>query len=99
MKKFKLKDFIKVFLFVMVGQVIVILTEILSSLAEVDLSSVTSVLLVICSFPMSLINTNLPFYVSDNLVMIGIYWIVNVLIQAVFVYLVLVVIKKMISTK
>jgi len=99
MKRFKLKDFLKVFLFLMVIQFIIGLVDIILSQANNELSSITSIIITICSFPVSLINRNLPFFISDNLFMVGLYWIINVIIQTVFVYLILVVLKKMRDSK
>lgn len=99
MKKFKLKDLLKVFLFLMVVQFIIGVADILLSQSNSDLSSVTTMLITVCSFPMSLINSNLPFFVSENLFMVGLYWVINVIIQATFVYLALVVLKKMRDSK
>ncbi|RED38230.1 hypothetical protein DFQ10_11151 [Winogradskyella eximia] len=94
MKKFKLKELLKVFLFLMVIQFIIGVAEILLSQAQSELSSITSILVRICSYPMSLIDSDLPFFVSENLFMIGLYWMINLMIQSVILYLILVVINK-----
>ncbi len=94
MKKFKLKEFLIVFFVLIVIQFIIGLSEVLLSRANNELSSITSMLLDICSYPISLINSNLPFYVPEDLFMVVIYWIINVIIQSVFVYAVLIVLRK-----
>ena len=99
MKKFKLKELIRVFFFLLVIEFIIVLADVLLSQANMELSSITSMLLTICSFPISLINRDLPFFVHESLVMVGIYWIINLIIQAVFLYLVLIVVRKMRSIK
>ncbi|WP_179018632.1 hypothetical protein [Winogradskyella forsetii] len=99
MKKFKLKEFVIVFLVLMVIQFIIGLAEILLSRANNDLSSLTSIFLDIFSYPISLINSNLPFYVSEDLFMVVIYWIINVIIQSAFVYGFIIVIRKIRSEK
>lgn len=99
MKKFKLRELIRVFLFLLVIEFIIGLADVLLSQANMELSSLTSMLLNICAFPISLINRDLPFFVSESLVMRGIYWIINVIIQSVFLYLVLIVVKKMRDSK
>jgi len=99
MKKFKFKELVKVFFLLMVIQFIIGLADVLLSRANNELSSITSLLITICSYPLSLINSNLPFFVSESLFMIGLYWLINLIIQTVFVYLILIVIKKMRENK
>ncbi len=99
MKKFKLKEFVIVFLVLIIIQFIIALSEVLLSRANNDLSSVTSKLLDICSYPISLINGSLPFYVSEDLFMVGLYWVINVIIQSAFVYGFIIVIRKIRSEK
>lgn len=95
MEKYKLKYLIYIFLTLMAIQFVIGLVDILLSKLDSDLTSVTSVLISICSIPLSLINSKLPFFVSENLLMVLIYWVINLIIQSVFVYGVLLVIQKM----
>lgn len=99
MKKFKLKELIKVFLILLIIQFFIGLADVLLSQANNDLSKITAILISICSFPLKLINSDLPFFVSESLVMKGIYWMINLIIQSVFVYAILIVIKKLRSEK
>ncbi len=95
MQKYKLKYLIYIFVTIMAIQIIIGLADILLSKADSDLTSITSILISICSIPLSLINSNLPFFVSENLFMVLIYWAINLVIQSVFVYGVLLVIQKL----
>ena len=95
MEKYKLKYLIYIFLILMAIQFVIGLVDILLSKADSDLTSITSVLIAICSVPLSLINSNLPFFVSENFIMVLIYWAINLTIQSVLVYGVLLVIQKM----
>ncbi|WP_299110567.1 hypothetical protein [uncultured Winogradskyella sp.] len=95
MEKYKLKYLIYIFLALMAIQFVIGLVDILLSKADSDLTSITSLLISICSIPLSLINSKLPFFVSENLFMVLIYWAINLTIQSVFVYGVLLVIQKM----
>ena len=99
MKKFKLKELIKVFLFLLIIQFFIGLADVLLSQANSELSSITAILVTICSFPLTLINSDLPFFVQESLLMRGLYWIINLVIQAVFVYGILIVIRKIRSDK
>lgn len=99
MKKFKLIGLLKVFSFLILIQVVIGLADIFLTQSNSELASVTTLLITICSYPIGLINSNLPFYVSEDLLMVGLYWLINVIIQAVFVYLVLIVLRKVTETK
>jgi hypothetical protein len=94
MKKFKLKNFVIIFFITMLIQFLIGLADVLLSQANNELSSITSILLTICSLPISLINRDLPFFVSENIMMVVLYWGINLFIQTVFVYSVLIVVKK-----
>ncbi|NRD20533.1 hypothetical protein HNV08_10785 [Winogradskyella eckloniae] len=94
MEKYKLKYFIYIFFTLMAIQLVIGVVDILLSKAESDLTSITSILVSVCSLPLSLINSKLPFFVSENLLMVLIYWGINLVIQSVFVYGVLLVIQK-----
>jgi hypothetical protein len=78
----------------MLIQFLIGLADVLLSQANNELSSITSILLTICSLPISLINRDLPFFVSENIMMVVLYWGINLFIQTVFVYSVLIVVKK-----
>lgn len=95
MEKYKLKYLIYIFLSLMAIQFVIGLLDILLSQADSELTSITSILISVCSIPLSLINSKLPFFVSENILMILIYWVINLIIQSVFVYGVLLVIQKM----
>lgn len=95
MEKYKLKYLIYIFFVLMVIQFIIGLIDILLSKGNSDLTSITSVLISICSIPLSLINSKLPFFVSESFVMVLIYWSINLIIQSALVYGVLLVIQKM----
>ncbi|GAA4244626.1 hypothetical protein KO504_00645 [Winogradskyella psychrotolerans] len=99
MKKFKLKELVRVFLFLLVVQFIIGLADVLLSQAHSELSSITSLLIAICSYPLSLISSDLPFYVSESILMVILYWIINLMIQAVILYIMLIVVKKMRESK
>jgi hypothetical protein len=98
MKKFKLKVLLIIFFILLVIQFIIVLAEILLSQANSGLTSITSALIGVCSLPISLINGNLPFYVTENIFMVGVYWVINVIIQSVLVYAILIVVKKIQSS-
>lgn len=49
-------------------------------------SPITSSLITIFSLPISIINRDLPFYVAEELYMLLLYWILNVIIQAMAIY-------------
>mgnify|MGYP001113942043 CR=1 FL=1 len=99
MKKFKLKVFIIIFSIIMVIQFLIGLADVLLSQANNELSSITSILITICSLPISLINKNLPFYVSEDLLMVIIYWVINVTIQSMIVYGIIRVYKRLKNRK
>lgn len=99
MRRFKLKELLSVFVFLMVVQLTIGIADIFLAKAGSDLSSITAILISICSLPISLIDSKLPFFVSENLVMVGLYWVINVIIQAVFAYLLLIVVRKMKENK
>ncbi|WP_179351919.1 hypothetical protein [Winogradskyella vidalii] len=95
MKKFKLTGLLKVFTFLILIQFAIGLADVFLAQSNSDLASITSILITICSYPIGLINSNLPFYVSEDLFMVGLYWVINVIIQAIFLYLILIVLRKM----
>ena len=83
----------------MVIQFLIGLIDILLFQANNDSSTITSIIITICSLPISLINRDLPFYVSEDLIMVLLYWIINLIIQSVFVYVILIVVNKIRSSK
>ena len=83
----------------MVIQFLIGLTDVLLSQSQNELSSISGILITLFSFPLSLINSNLPFFAQEELYMLGIYWIINLIIQAIVVYVVILVIKKIRQSK
>ena len=83
----------------MVIQFLIGLTDVLLSQSQNELSSISGILITLFSFPLSLINSNLPFFTQEELYMLGIYLIINLIIQAIVVYVVILVIKKIRQSK
>ncbi|WP_179337998.1 hypothetical protein [Winogradskyella ludwigii] len=94
MNRIKLKYFITIFFVLMVIQFLIGLADVLLSQSHNELSSISGILITLFSFPISLINSNLPFFAQEELYMLGIYWIINVIIQAIVVYVIILIIKK-----
>lgn len=65
------------------------LADVLLFRANNESSLITTTLIEIFSLPISLINEALPFYVAEDFYMVALYWTLNVLIQAMFVYVIL----------
>lgn len=86
MKNLKLKSVIIVVIALMLIQVIVGVADVYVLEDHPELSNITSTLIAIFSLPISLINVNLPFYVAEELYMILLYWVLNVVIQAIVLY-------------
>ena len=86
MKKFKLKSFLIVFFVLMVIEFLVGLADVFLHRSKNELFKVTSIIMSVFSLPISLINRNLPFYVAEDLYMRVVFWTINTLIQAMFVY-------------
>jgi len=79
----------------MTVQFVVGLIDILLFQEHNQSSSITSLIISIFSLPISLINSNLPFYVPEDLYMIVLYWILNGIIQAMILYGVFKVLKRL----
>ncbi|EDP70257.1 hypothetical protein FBALC1_05858 [Flavobacteriales bacterium ALC-1] len=86
MKKFKLKIFVIIFFILLVIQFLIGLADVLLSQADSELTSFTSILITVCSFPINMINRDLPFYTNEGTGAAIIFWIMNLIIQATIVY-------------
>ncbi|WP_299527050.1 hypothetical protein [Winogradskyella sp.] len=86
MKKFKSKSFVIVFLILLVIQFLIVFMD-----AKLNTSSsvneITDKVILIFSFPINLINENLPFYVRESIFIRAIYWLMNLFIQSSVLYL------------
>jgi hypothetical protein len=99
MKKFKLRSVV-IILFILMGiQFLVGLADFLWFKAHNEYLAITSSLMKIFSFPISIINKDLPFYVSDDLFNVISYWLLNASLQALVIYVILKVIKRLVSFK
>ena len=94
MKSFKFKGFVIVFFILMFIQFLIGLIDILMFQTNNEPSPITSNLIAIISFPVSLINEDLPFYISHDMLMVVVYWIINLMIQSAFVYATYVIITR-----
>jgi hypothetical protein len=99
MNKFKLKSLIIIFFILMLIEFLIGLTDVLLFRVNNESSLITTTLIEIFSLPISLINKDLPFYVSEEFYMIALYWTLNVLIQAMFVYVILKVFRRLKNRK
>lgn len=89
MKKFKLKHLMIIFFILMLIEFLIGLADVLLFRANNESSLITTMLIEIFSLPISLINKALPFYVAEDFYMVALYWALNVLIQAMVVYVIL----------
>ena len=95
MKKFKLKSFLIVFFVLMVIEFLIVLADVFLHRSKDDLAAVTSNTISVFSLPINLINRNLPFYVAEDLYMRFVFWTINTLIQAIFVYGFIVIVRRL----
>ncbi len=86
MNKKKLKLFLKLFFLLLIIQLLVVLTHVLFNSADSSLSAITSFIISIFSFPISLISTDLPFYSGEGVFVILILWTLNLVLQTMIIY-------------
>ena len=99
MKKFKFRHLVIICFILMLIEFLIGLADVLLFRANNESSLITTTLIEIFSLPISLINRDLPFYVSEDFYMIALYWTLNVMIQAMFVYVVLRVFRRLKNRK
>lgn len=95
MKNFKFKSVVLIFFILLAIQFLVGLIDILIFREFNQSSPITSLLISIFSLPIRLINSDLPFYVVEDMYMIVLYWVLNVIIQAMVVYGIVKVFKRL----
>ncbi|WP_339754562.1 hypothetical protein [uncultured Winogradskyella sp.] len=86
MNKRKRKLFLKIFFILVIVQLIIGFTDILLTSAASSLSSITSFMLTIFSFPIGLISRNLPFYSGEGIYVTLLFWALNLILQTIAVY-------------
>lgn len=82
----KLKVFLKIFLLLLVIQMIIVLADVVLTNADSSLSEMTSFIISIFSFPIKLISSNLPFYSGEGIYVMVILWMLNLVLQTMIIY-------------
>jgi hypothetical protein len=70
----------------MIVQLVVGVIDILLSNANSSFSEITSFIISVFSFPLSLISRNLPFYSGEGLLVTLMFWGLNLIIQSSAIY-------------
>lgn len=86
MSKQKLSFFLKIFFLFFVIQLIIVASHVLLLNAENSLAEITAFMITIISFPISIINSDLPFYSGEGLYFRLIFWTLNLVLQTMVVY-------------
>lgn len=94
-KKIRFKPFIRIFFILAVIQFLVVLADMFLHRADNELSTITSVVIRGFSLPISLIHPSLPFYTSEGLHMGIALWILNLTIQTMVIYGLIVIFKRL----
>jgi hypothetical protein len=94
MSKKKLKLFLKIFFLLLIIQLIIVVADVLLTNADSSLSEVTATIISVFSFPLRLINRNLPFYTGEGFLLTLMFWVLNLVIQTMPIYAYFRVIKK-----
>jgi hypothetical protein len=95
MRKTKLKLFLKIFFLLLVIQLLIVVSYILLSNADSSLASIITFIISIFSFPISLINSDLPFYSGEGTFVKLIFWTLNLVLQTMAIYAVIRMIKRL----
>ncbi|NNE32690.1 MAG: hypothetical protein HKN40_10000 [Winogradskyella sp.] len=98
MNKKKLRLFLKIFSILIISQLVVVLAHLVLNHFDNSATSVTGVLLAIVSLPLKLVNSSLPFYSGEGYIITFMFWVFNVLIQAVALYALIRVYKRLKGT-
>ncbi len=95
MNKRKLRLFLKIFFLLLVFQLIIIGAHVLLTNADNSLSSITSVIISIFSFPIRIISPDLPFYSGEGIFVMLIFWTLNLVLQTMAIYGVIRMVKRL----
>ncbi len=94
-KKIRFKQFTKIFLVLAVIQFVIVLADMFLHRADNTFSAATSVVIGVFSLPINLIHSSLPFYTSEGLHMRIALWILNLIIQTMVIYGLIVIFKRL----
>ncbi len=82
----KLKLFLKIFFLLLVIQMIIVIADVALSNADSSFSAITSLIISIFSFPISLISRDLPFYSGEGIYVMVLFWTLNLVLQTMIIY-------------
>lgn len=94
-KKIRFKPFLRIFFILAAIQFIVVLADMFLHRAHNELSAITSIVIRIFSLPINLIHPSLPFYTAEGLHMGIALWILNLTIQTMVIYGLIVIFKRL----
>ncbi|MFP4845658.1 hypothetical protein [Winogradskyella sp. PE311] len=95
MIKRKRKPFFRIFLILLVIQLIIVLVDHFLANGNELFSSITEPLITLISFPINLISPSLPFYSGEGLHISLLFWGLNVAIQSAAFYVCLRMFKRL----
>jgi hypothetical protein len=86
MNKQKLKLFLKIFFLLLIIQAVIVLVHVLLNGSESLITTITSLMITIMSFPLNFISDRLPFYSGEGIPITIMFWILNLGIQTMVIY-------------